>query len=68
MRRVEVNYQLNYSTATEFFTAERSSTTMAGRHSPHGTVIKLWNGRDEKGNLVLTAIYRDAERVITYEE
>lgn len=68
MRHIEVNYLLNESTATDKFTAERSSTTMAGRNSRCGTVIKLWNGKDEQGRTVLNAIYRDAERVITYED
>lgn len=68
MRHIEVNYLVNETTATDRFTAERSSTTMAGRNGRCGTVVKLWDGRDEGGKKVLNAIYRDAERVITYED
>lgn len=68
MRHIEVNYLLNESTATDRFTAERSATTMSGRYGRCGTVVKLWDGRDEGGKKVLNAIYRDAERVITYED
>lgn len=61
---VEIVHIVNKSTKTHRYTCTHASRQM----DADGTNIVLQDGRDETGRKVLTAQYRQAETVITYED
>lgn len=60
---IEVLYVVNGTTCQDDFTCRGYTVTVAGAHSPHGTVIKFRQGGDADGP-VKGMMYRNVERIM----
>lgn len=68
MQRIKVTAAVGGTTVTDIYTATESSCTMAGVYSSYASVIQLKDGRDAQNNSVKAALYRQADRIIVWEE